>query len=194
MKTLREQFDDDYTAVSVPADNRRGFKIQYVYCAPWYSWGLPESELKQKKTLLTAMSVGSLLIFLLTGIQWVELNQTFVVEIAGTFALCFHVLELFSIVRFLVSKYRTDRMTYTYIDRMLKVIPLLRGVCLLAAAGTGTCYMLQYPVKLHTAGVTAGYLFCAIMALYIYNEYRKIPLKTEKNDTLEKDSVRKKGY
>lgn len=189
MKTLREQFDDDYTAVSVPTDNRRGFKIQYVYCAPWYSWGLPESELKQKKTLLTAMSVGSLLIFLLTGIQWVELNQTIVVEIAGTFALCFHVLELFSIVRFLVSKYRTDRMTYTYIDRMLKVIPLLRGVCLLAAVGTGACYMLQHPVKLYTVGVTAGYLFCAIIALYIYNEYRKIPLKTEKNDTLEKNAV-----
>ena len=189
MKTLWEQFDDDYTAVSIPSDNRRGFKIQYVYCAPWYSWGLPESELKQKKLLLTAMSVGSLLVFLLTGIQRVEINRTIVVEIAGTFALCFHVFELFSIVRFLVSKYRADRMTYQYIDRMLKVIPLLRGISLLAAVIAGTCYMLQYPVKLHTVVVTAGYLFCALIALYIYNDYRKIPLKTEKNDALEKHSA-----
>ena len=41
-KSLRERFEECYTAVPVPADNEKGFKIKYVYCAPWYIWEFPE--------------------------------------------------------------------------------------------------------------------------------------------------------
>lgn len=42
MKSLREQFEDDYTAVSIPADNKAGFRITYIYYAPWHIWDLPQ--------------------------------------------------------------------------------------------------------------------------------------------------------
>ena len=43
MKSLREQFEEDYAAV--PYTDRPGgkVKIRYVYDAPWYRWDLPES-------------------------------------------------------------------------------------------------------------------------------------------------------
>lgn len=185
MKSLREQFEDDYMAVSMPANNRKGFKIQYIYSAPWYLWDMPESVLKQKKLLLTGVSVGSLFLFLLIGIQRSGLNSYILVELAGTFALCFHVLELFSIFQFLFTKYRTSRLTYSNIDRILSSVPFIRGICLVSAVVASVYYMLQNTFCWLTVFVAAGYLICALMALFIFIEYKKIPFRTEKNTCTE---------
>ena len=182
MKTLREQFEEDYIAVSVPANERNRVKIRYVYYAPWYCWDLPASVLNQKKLLLAGVSVGSLLLFLLAGIQETSLNTYVFVALPGTLALCAHVLELFGVFQFQYAKYRTSRMTYFSIDRILNCVPLIRGVSLLAAAAAGVSYMIRNAFQLQAVLVTGGYLACALMALFIFKEYRKIPLKTEKNN------------
>ena len=31
--TLRERFEDNYTAVPVPCNNKKGYKMQYIYYA-----------------------------------------------------------------------------------------------------------------------------------------------------------------
>jgi len=186
MKSLREQFEDDYVAVSKPADNEDKLKIEYIYYAPWYIWYLPETLLKRKKLLLAGISVGSLLIFILSGIQESGVNRYIAVEIAGTFALCAHVFELFSIFQFLFVKYRVTRMTYSAIDRVLTVAPLVRGICLVIAAAAGLYYVIQTALHLPAVLAVAGYLICALMAFYIYAEYHKILIRTEKNDIFEK--------
>ncbi len=188
MKSLREQYEDDYMAVSIPANNRKGFKVQYIYSGPWYLWDLPESVLKQKKLLLTIVSVGSLILFLLIGIQKSGLNNYMIVELTGIFALCSHVLEIFSIFRFLFAKYRTSRLTYLNINQILNSMPLIRGLCLLLTVVSSIYYMLQNTFYWLTVFVAVGYLGCALMALFIFIEYSKIPLRTEKNDIMEKSS------
>lgn len=186
MKSLREQFEDDYAAVSVPSRGRAGFKIRYVYYAPWYLWDMPEPELKMKKWLLAGASAASLLLLLITGTRQNGINSYIPVELAGTFALCAHVLESFGMFQFLAAGYRTSRMTYSGIDRILGIVPLIRGLCLIQAAAGGFYYMLQETFSWGTALAASGYLACALMALYIFREYRRIPLRTEKNDSLER--------
>ncbi|MGL5435670.1 MAG: hypothetical protein ACRDBO_09785 [Lachnospiraceae bacterium] len=182
MKSLREQFEDDYMAVSIPANNRDGFKIQYVYSAPWYLWNLPAAVLKQKKLLLAGLSVSSLLLFVLTGIQDSDLNRYRIVELGGTLALCAHVLELFSLVQFLFARERINRMTYFAINRVLSCIPFIRGLCLLLTVLGSVYYMLHNAFDMQNILMTGGYLSCAVMVFYISKEYRKIPLRTEKNE------------
>ena len=60
VKSLREQFEEDYAAV--PYTDRPGgkVKIRYVYDAPWYRWNLPESVLKKKKWQMAGASVACL--------------------------------------------------------------------------------------------------------------------------------------
>jgi hypothetical protein len=181
MKSLREQFEDDYAAVRIPTDNKDGFKIRYVYYAPWYLWDLPGPMLKRKKRLLSGVSICGMLVFLLTGIQKSALNSYVIVEMAGTLALCAHVFELFSIAQFLFAKYRTSRMTYVNISRILNCVPLIRALCLMVAVISCIYYMLHNTFHLNTAIVAAGYLVCTLMALYVFKEYRKMPLRTEKN-------------
>lgn len=184
MKSLREKFEDDYTAVSVPAENRMGYKIKYVYDAPWYIWNLPEHELKRKKWLLTGVSVGSLILFILTGMQSSILNSYVFVEIPGIFALSFHVLELFSMFQFLAAGYRTTRMTYNSVNRILSWVPMVRGGCLITAAAAGIYYLLSAGGDMIAGPVIAGYLVCAFMALYVFGDYRRLSLRTEKNEMI----------
>ena len=181
MKSLREQFEDDYAAVKIPAKNKAGFKIRYVYYAPWYIWNLPEPVLKRKKLLLTCISVGNLFLFILAGVQETGLNHHKAVELTVIFALCTHVLELFSIVQFLFANYMTSRMTYSYINKTLKSMPFIRGFCLLATVMASIYYTLQNELHFRTFMIAICYLICALMALYVFWEYRKIPFKTEKN-------------
>lgn len=185
MKSLREQFENDYTAISMQTSNQTDFKVRYIYYAPWYLWDIPESSLKKKKRLLASISATSLLLLLITGTRKNPINSYILVELAGILALCAHVLEISSMFQFLSARYRTSRMTYSAINRVLGIVPLVRGLCLSQAVAGGIYYMLQDIFNLKTAFVTSGYLVCALMAFYIFKEYRRIPMKTEKNTSLE---------
>lgn len=184
MKTLREQFEDDYMAVRVPADNKTGMKVKYVYYAPWYLWDLPKDVLKRKKWFLAGLSVAGLLVFLLTGVQPCGVNSFNLVVAAGLFALCAYVFELFSIFQFLFAKYRTSRMTYTSVNHTLLVAAFSRGICHLISAAGSVLYAAENGFEPLILLVVTGYLVCACMAFHIFNEYRKIPVRTEVNDAL----------
>lgn len=184
MKTLREQFEDDYMAVRIPADNKTGMKVKYIYYAPWYLWNLPKDVLKRKKWFLAGLSAVGLLLFLLTGVQPCGVNSFIMVETGGIFALCAYVFELFSIFQFLSAKYRTSRMTYTSVNHTLPVAAFLRGICHLISATGGVLYAVENGFEPLLLPVVTGYLVCACMAFHIFNEYRKIPVKTEENEAL----------
>ncbi|MGN0293056.1 MAG: hypothetical protein ACI4D3_03515 [Lachnospiraceae bacterium] len=183
MKTLREQFEENYTPVSVPADNKDGFKIEYVYYAPWYIWDMEETKLKKKKRQLLGLSVSSFLLYLIVGLQNTGANCFAPVEIAGIFALCAHVFELFSMFQFLFAKYRTSRMTCTGVDRSLTLSPLMRSICLAVTSAGCVIYMILNS-EMSALPEAAGYLICAGLAFHISREYRKIPIRTEKNEIL----------
>ncbi|MCD8020163.1 MAG: hypothetical protein LUF92_11445 [Clostridiales bacterium] len=187
MKSLREQFEEEYMPCWVEKENDKG-KVEYIYCAPWYIWDLPEEKLLRKKKLLTSFSVGSLLLLFFAGTRNNFVNTNVLVQIAGICALAIHVPELFRIIQFLFAKYRTSRMNYHAVNHVLRVVPLLRGALLVIAAIAAIYNM---PGGSGGAGdwVTIFcYLVSRVMAWWIYKEYKQIPFRTEKNITFsEKD-------
>lgn len=184
MKSLRERFEEEYAAVSVPADNKKGFAVKYVYYAPWYIWDLPEKDLRTKKALMVWMSLGSLFLYLFAGSLYTPVNTDRITVLLALLGLCAHVLELTGVLRFGFAKYRTTKAAYTGADRALKLAALIRGCCLLAAALSGLVCLMRNTFD--TTGILAvlGYLICSGMAFYIFLEYRKIPFRTEKNESL----------
>lgn len=187
MKSLREQFEEEYAAVPVPAENKRGFTIVYRYYAPWYIWDLPEKILSSKKNLLLMISISGLLVSLAVGVQDTVINKMTVPVIFNIIALCAHVLELFAIVRFRFAKYKTDRMTYQSVNQTLRIAPLIRACCILLAVFTGMYGMSLQMLDTLAVIVLLGNLICAFLAFYIFYNYRQIPFRTEKNRLLQEE-------
>ena len=63
-KTLRSRFEENYTVVTEPADNKKGYTVRYVYYAPWYVWQVSAEAFRQKKQLLAALEAFSLVLFM----------------------------------------------------------------------------------------------------------------------------------
>lgn len=183
MKSLRQQFEEDYTPVAIPKKGGSGTRIRYVYDGLWYVWNLPERELKKKKELIAGCSMGGLLLLLITGIQASGINQSIPVACLGTAALGIHVLELFRIVQFLLSGDRTDRINWNSVNGVLRMIPAARGMCLTLAFAAG--WLAACPFTWKGFWVEAGYLACAVLAFLEAFLYRGIPAGTEKNRTME---------
>ncbi len=184
MKTLRERFEEDYAPVKVPAAGKGGFKIRYVYYGPWYVWDLEEKKLKKKKQLLAAVSGAGLAVYLLAGLQPSGANSFAGVEAAGILGLCAHVFELSGLFSFLLARYRTSRMTFNQVNGGLLSAPLLRCLFLGAAAWETVVYMSRNTYDRLTFLVAMGYLACAGGAFFIFYQYKKIPVRTEKNNQL----------
>ncbi|MDO4340716.1 MAG: hypothetical protein Q4C91_21975 [Eubacteriales bacterium] len=187
MKSLRERFEEEYAAVSIPADNKRGFRVIYRYYAPWYIWDLPEKQLSARKNHLLIISVSGLLPYLAAGLQDTDINRMTVPVIFNIIALCAYILELFAVFRFRSAKYKTDRTTYQSVDRTMRSIPLIRACCLLMTDITGICSRNFSIPDVSAAAALLGNLICAVLAFYIFYDYRKIPFRTEKNRLLQED-------
>lgn len=187
MKSLRERFEEEYAAVSEPADNKEGFRITYVYYAPWYIWDLPEKKLKEKKDRFLALSVLSFFLYLMAGIQDIQANRMGIPVLSGSLALCAQMLELFGVFRFRFTKYRAERMTYQSIHQILYFAPPVKAACM--AVVLLSCVQEILTGALGRPQVTA--LLCEaafiVISVGMFLDYRKIPFRTEKNEILQKE-------
>lgn len=185
MKSLKDRFEECYAAVEKPANNKDGFKIEYVYYAPWYIWDRPEGELKKIKLTFLAATIASLICFIIAGAQRCMQNTTFVVAVPGILSLCAHVFELFAIAQFAAAKYKTTKMTYNDVHRIMTVAPAFRvGMMVISSVGC-IYYMFTKEMSYPAMIALLGFASCGMIATYLYREYKKIPLRTERNWTLE---------
>ncbi len=187
MKSLKERFEEDYAAVRVPAENRNGFKIEYVYYAPWYIWNLPSNALSIKKKFLTGMSLTAFLMFLLSAAGYSALNRYIPFNICTAFILCAFVIELPALFRFSVTKYRTTRMNYSSMDKGIRAGSLLQLLFCSWGVVTGLSYIARYDFENRDLLVLTGFLLCAAAGAIIFYEYSRIPVITEKNSEMDND-------
>ena len=183
-KTLRNRFEENYVAVSVPANNKRGTKMKYVYYAPWYIWNLPPQELKKRKAVILSDNLISLMVFLLSVSLRTPLNNLKPVSLLSALAFCCHIMEIAALVEFIPSKNRSTKIRYEQINRGLGFFPALRVVlltiCTIACA-------ISLPFGYFSAKalvVTTGNLLCSFLAWAGFKCFRSIPFTTEENDTL----------
>lgn len=188
-QSLKDLFEENYVAVEVPTGNRKGYKVAYCYSGPWYLWDMPKGKLQREKWLEFGLSLLSFGLYLLTGAQKIAVNVRSPGVILAVLALCIHVLELSALIRFICAGYRTTKITYQEIDRILGAATGLRGMFLCGTAVTALVYALMDGIGIVTLLTAAGYLCCAAIAFHINHRYKKIPFYTEKNTSLEDRKV-----
>lgn len=184
-KTLRERFEENYTAVPVPTGKDGGFKMRYIYYAPWYYWDLPVRRLRKEKRLLLALSLLGLTVFLAAAVCTSDFNSRAAVFVPCVLSFCCHILELSGLAQFNLAQYRTTRMNVQEVERIMDLAPVARTI-LSALAG---CICLWYTVRGEYSGmslaVTGGFFACAGLAALEVYRFRRIPVRTEDNHTLE---------
>ena len=185
-KTLRSSFEENYTPVVVPADNKRGEKIEYVYYGPWYVWDVSEAEFKKKKILIAALEIVSLLIFIAAASIYDPLNMLHVAFAFTAAAECFHIMELAALVDFLTAKIRTNKLKYQNVSRGFEFFTMLRAMLFAAATFTGILYVIFGNFTLEACIISLSYALCGGMAWYTKKTYKEMEFYTEENDILKK--------
>lgn len=186
-KSPYERFMDEYTAIEVPSQSRRGFKVKYVYYGTWYIWDLPDEQLKKKKvTVLFACGLGLSATIAAACIHHV-LNTMLLVGIPATLALLICLLQTINVGRFVLSKNPTSRSNYRAITNGMKIFSVLSSI--LSAITVLSC--LGYSISLSLIDIQVCiipflHLIVAASSVLIWKTYTGIPFRTEKNDTLSK--------
>ena len=180
MKSLREQFEEDYKAISVAGRNGKS-KIKYIYDGLWYVWEIPEGRQLRQKGQIAAASIVSALIPCICGCIHNGINTDPVTVISASCALALYVIEFFGLMRFLYCGKQAERMTYRSITRALGWVPFIRGALLLAAAAGGMVYSSRNGMQLLALCVLAGYVAGSAGAFFTGKAFRNIAVHCSQN-------------
>lgn len=185
-KSFRSRFEDNYTTVTEPAQNKRGYTIRYVYYAPWYVWRVSQDTFRRKKQLVTACELVGLGIFLAAVLYRSPLNSNPWVFLPTALAFCAQLMELAGMVDFLSARLRATQIQYEDIQRRLVFYPAVRSVMLSAAALIGLGLMASGQIRSGGALIVPGFVLCSALAWQVQNTVRSIPMRIEDNDAMAK--------
>lgn len=185
-KTLRSRFEDNYTVVTQPADNKKGYIFRYVYYAPWHVWQVSEDAFRRKKKLLAALESFGMVLFLATVLVRSPINSSRYVFLPTALAFCAQLMELAGVVDFLSSKVKTTQIQYEDIHRRLGFYPTVRGVMMALAALVSIGLIACGQVPDNAVWVVPGFMTCSALAWQVQNMIREIPVRVEDNDAMAK--------
>lgn len=123
MKTLRSTFEENYRAVPEPCDNKRGFKMRYVYIGLWYIWNLPPERVRTAKRLIGTACLFSALLFFSGAFLNSPLNHDRYVSLTGMLSIAALVFEVFGTVQFCAAREKMTSMDFHDIQTKLMLAP-----------------------------------------------------------------------
>lgn len=185
MKTLRESFEENYIAIKKPCANKKGFKIEYVYYGPWYMWDISKTALLRTKRNIGVLCVLNIAFLCVASLQDSPINYSLLVEIPGVLSLLALMFQIIGIVQFICSKEKMTRYTYNDINiKMGVAVPFHAFFMTLSSVG-GLCVLGKDDRLMFSITAICGYAMCAVIAILIYKQYKKVPFTSEKNRTLD---------
>lgn len=182
MKTFRETFEENYVAVEVPCSSKKGFKIHYEYCGPWYMWVLPASAMRKMKFIIAALCAAGIASFCASALQDNPINYSSWVSLPGTLLVAVMLFEIIGVLQFLFAKGKVTRLTFQDIDRKMKITFSLHTLLLLVTAAACVYTWCCERMAFSQGSVVFGYLISALCSAVIFHLYRRIEFKSEKNE------------
>lgn len=181
MKSYRSAFEENFRAVKEPCNNKKGYKMNYVYIGSWYVWNTPKERISVAKRLIGAACVFSILIFILGSLADSSLNYYRYVEFPGMLSVAALVVEIFGVVQFCASKEKMTNMDFHDIQMKMLAAPLLHSLLLFCATAAAVWKMLRMDVVLMDVIVPLCYFFSGLLSLMIFLYYRALPYRKDKN-------------
>lgn len=182
MKTLRSTFEENYRAVPEPCDNKRGFKMRYVYIGLWYVWNLPPERVRTAKRLMGMACTLSTLLFFSGAFLNSPLNHDRYVSLTGMLSIAALVFELFGTAQFCAARERMTSIDFHDIQAKLMLAPLAHGLLLLVTAAFAVWQLLRRDgFGLADAVVPICYALSGLLSLLMFLCFRSLPVRKEKN-------------
>ena len=144
MKTFRSTFEENYKAVPEPCDNKKGFKMRYVYIGLWYVWNLPSERVRATKRMIGMACAFNVLLFFAGSLLDSPLNYDRYVSLFGMLSIAALVFEVFGTVQFCLAKEKMTNMDFQDIQTKMMIAPLAHAILLLCAVAAAVWQLLFY--------------------------------------------------
>ena len=181
MKTFRSTFEENYKAVPEPCDNKKGFKMRYVYIGLWYVWNLPQERVQTAKQLIGTACVFSVLLFFTGSLVKSPLNADRYVSLFGMLSIAALVFEAFGTAQFCAAKEKMTSIDFHDIQAKMILAPLAHGILLFSAAAAATWRLLRGGLGLTGVIVPVCYVLSGLLSLLMFFYFRSLPIRKEKN-------------
>lgn len=182
MRTPQERFEENYMAVDVPANNKRGFRIRYVYYGPWYVWNEPDGVIRREKVVYILACLLEALCFLKAATCECAINYHVLVGAPAMLSMAAFLFKAIGTARFCTAGKRMTHPTYQEISGMMKVAGNLESVLLLATSVASVFVMVNKRLPASVLLVAAGYLAAFVFSVVICVRFNKLKYATEKNE------------
>lgn len=181
MQTFREKFEANYVAVREPCSNRKGFKMVYRYCGPWYFWRLTSKQRKRCKLFLGTAGVLNAALYILFSILYAEINMVIYFTVPAALSLIALMFEELGIVQFCFQKEKMTEIDFESIAGKIKVAAPIHAALLAVTILSGIFYLTAKSFTVLSLLVILGYAVCAALSVSIFWKYKSIPYYSEKN-------------
>ena len=180
-KSMRESFEENYKAVKVPADNRKGYRMDYQYIGNWMVWQNEEREVRKCRTFVLNACLISLILYVVAALQSVPVNYGRLVSLTGMLSLAPFVFEIFGAVQFFFSKDRMTEQSYTDILGKLRIAPFVHALLLTACAAIGAGQILLTGGERTQLLIPVCYLLSGFQSLLIIRSFSRLKARRTGN-------------
>lgn len=181
MKTYRSKFEENYRAIKEPCNNRKGFRMNYVYIGPWYVWNVPRARVQTVKRLIGAACLFSVILFGSGSLLDSFLNCSRYVELFGILSVAALLYEVIGVIQFCAVKEQMTNMDFEDIKNKMMIAPLLHAALLLGAVTAAVCQLIGKSFDLTDVVVVLCYFLSGLLSVLIFVCYRSLPWRKDKN-------------
>ena len=174
IKSMREKFEENYKAVQVPANNKKGFKINYEYIGEWCLWRESAEEVSRTKRFVMTCCIGALVLYLAAAVQNSPVNYTRFVSMTGLLSLAPYIFIVFGAVQFLVSKEKMTEQDCKDIRTKLMVAPVFHAALLLMCAILCTVEVIRNRYDWTQLLIGLCFLLAGLQSLLLFLRFRKL--------------------
>lgn len=181
MKTWREEFEENYSAVPTPSQSGSGVKIKYVYSGPWYIWDVSDRQDRHNRITVLLLLILDLFAFLGAGVSRSGLGVVPYVGLPGLLALIPLPFELVGGCAFCMAKRKMTFPSFRLIEFYTRVSFALHGALALLTAIAAAYAMIVTGATIAKGLTVLGFFVSAGSAACLARLFWKLPYVTEKN-------------
>lgn len=183
MKSMRERYFENYKKISVPADNRRGFKTIYRYNADWYGWKQAPSALRRTRVMFGILEAVSIAVYFAAALQKTAFNTVRLTSGLAIISIFLWIIELWGVFRFAAVKSPMTVSDFKEITNFIECGTVLRVIFLGAAVIAGFAGCIR-DGALAGSDIAAGigHILSLICSLVIFLKFRKIGYDLYRNE------------
>lgn len=183
-KSYRDRYFEDWQAVKVPAQNRKGYRVEYRYTGLWKQWEDPDGRpLKNSKWQLALLEILSIAVYVLAVLSRTPLSVARLANGFGTLSLVPWIAELAGVVRFLAAGAYVRELTASEISTSIRSGSVLRAILAALSAAAGGIQILAGHTAVPADLLTfLGILASAGLSLAVKHQYDRLQQNTFRND------------